>query len=148
MHMYAPHFYGGNGIVGAQVATASSVRLSSQAPPTRISSHAVLLLLPQVPLGAGIALACQYQGNNQVCVTLYGDGAANQVKHLHRGKNNQTLSAAWPRSDVTRVRVLIIRNGGLMVVKRRLLAAFLKLIFFSNNCTECKILPSSGHIFD
>ncbi|XP_034427636.1 pyruvate dehydrogenase E1 subunit alpha 1b isoform X2 [Hippoglossus hippoglossus] len=49
MHMYAPHFYGGNGIVGAQV-----------------------------PLGAGIALACQYQGNNQVCVTLYGDGAANQ----------------------------------------------------------------------
>uniref|UniRef100_A0A8C6PP72 Pyruvate dehydrogenase E1 component subunit alpha n=1 Tax=Nothobranchius furzeri TaxID=105023 RepID=A0A8C6PP72_NOTFU len=49
MHMYAPHFYGGNGIVGAQV-----------------------------PLGAGIALACQYRGNNQVCVTLYGDGAANQ----------------------------------------------------------------------
>ncbi|XP_067342978.1 pyruvate dehydrogenase E1 subunit alpha 1b isoform X2 [Channa argus] len=49
MHMYAPHFYGGNGIVGAQV-----------------------------PLGAGIALACQYQGQNQVCVTLYGDGAANQ----------------------------------------------------------------------
>lgn len=34
----------------------------------------------QVPLGAGIALACQYQGNNQVCVTLYGDGAANQVR--------------------------------------------------------------------
>uniref|UniRef100_A0A3B3CJI9 Pyruvate dehydrogenase E1 component subunit alpha n=1 Tax=Oryzias melastigma TaxID=30732 RepID=A0A3B3CJI9_ORYME len=49
MHMYAPHFYGGNGIVGAQV-----------------------------PLGAGIALACRYQGNNQLCVTLYGDGAANQ----------------------------------------------------------------------
>lgn len=34
----------------------------------------------QVPLGAGIALACQYQGNNQICVTLYGDGAANQVR--------------------------------------------------------------------
>ena len=34
----------------------------------------------QVPLGAGIALACKYQGNNQVCVTLYGDGAANQVR--------------------------------------------------------------------
>ncbi|CAB1349880.1 unnamed protein product [Coregonus sp. 'balchen'] len=28
--------------------------------------------------GAGVALACQYQGNNQVCVALYGDGAANQ----------------------------------------------------------------------
>uniref|UniRef100_W5L384 Pyruvate dehydrogenase E1 component subunit alpha n=1 Tax=Astyanax mexicanus TaxID=7994 RepID=W5L384_ASTMX len=49
MHMYAKHFYGGNGIVGAQV-----------------------------PLGAGVALACQYKGNNEVCVTLYGDGAANQ----------------------------------------------------------------------
>ncbi|KAK7884154.1 hypothetical protein WMY93_027277 [Mugilogobius chulae] len=49
MHMYAPHFYGGNGIVGAQV-----------------------------PLGAGVALACKYQGNNQICVSLYGDGAANQ----------------------------------------------------------------------
>lgn len=34
----------------------------------------------QVPLGAGVALACKYQGNNQVCVTLYGDGAANQVR--------------------------------------------------------------------
>ncbi|KAG7525536.1 pyruvate dehydrogenase E1 component subunit alpha, mitochondrial-like isoform X1 [Solea senegalensis] len=49
MHMYAPHFYGGNGIVGAQV-----------------------------PLGAGVALACRYQGNDQICVSLYGDGAANQ----------------------------------------------------------------------
>uniref|UniRef100_A0A9J7X138 Pyruvate dehydrogenase E1 component subunit alpha n=1 Tax=Cyprinus carpio carpio TaxID=630221 RepID=A0A9J7X138_CYPCA len=49
MHMYTKHFYGGNGIVGAQV-----------------------------PLGAGVALACKYLGNNEICVCLYGDGAANQ----------------------------------------------------------------------
>ncbi|NP_001306747.1 pyruvate dehydrogenase E1 subunit alpha 1a [Cynoglossus semilaevis] len=49
MHMYCKNFYGGNGIVGAQV-----------------------------PLGAGVALACKYQGNNELCVCLYGDGAANQ----------------------------------------------------------------------
>ncbi|XP_048349062.1 pyruvate dehydrogenase E1 component subunit alpha, somatic form, mitochondrial isoform X2 [Sphaerodactylus townsendi] len=49
MHMYAKNFYGGNGIVGAQV-----------------------------PLGAGVALACKYLGNDEICVTLYGDGAANQ----------------------------------------------------------------------
>uniref|UniRef100_A0A3B4A0W1 Pyruvate dehydrogenase E1 component subunit alpha n=2 Tax=Periophthalmus magnuspinnatus TaxID=409849 RepID=A0A3B4A0W1_9GOBI len=49
MHMYAPNFYGGNGIVGSQV-----------------------------PLGAGVALACQYRGNDQICVAVYGDGAANQ----------------------------------------------------------------------
>ncbi|RXN32070.1 pyruvate dehydrogenase E1 component subunit mitochondrial-like isoform X2 [Labeo rohita] len=49
MHMYTKHFYGGNGIVGAQV-----------------------------PLGAGVALACKYLGKNELCVCLYGDGAANQ----------------------------------------------------------------------
>ncbi|XP_055308489.1 pyruvate dehydrogenase E1 component subunit alpha, mitochondrial-like [Sitodiplosis mosellana] len=49
MHMYAPNFYGGNGIVGAQV-----------------------------PLGAGVAFACKYKGNGGVCLALYGDGASNQ----------------------------------------------------------------------
>ncbi|KAK7884155.1 hypothetical protein WMY93_027278 [Mugilogobius chulae] len=49
MHMYAPYFYGGIGIVGAQVS-----------------------------LGAGIALACQYQSSDQISVAVYGDGAANQ----------------------------------------------------------------------
>ncbi|XP_046848229.1 pyruvate dehydrogenase E1 component subunit alpha, mitochondrial-like [Xenia sp. Carnegie-2017] len=49
MHMYGSEFYGGNGIVGAQV-----------------------------PLGAGIAFAHKYRNNGKICLTLYGDGAANQ----------------------------------------------------------------------
>ncbi|XP_043286005.1 probable pyruvate dehydrogenase E1 component subunit alpha, mitochondrial isoform X2 [Venturia canescens] len=49
MHMYAKNFYGGNGIVGAQV-----------------------------PLGAGIGFAHKYKGDGGVCIALYGDGAANQ----------------------------------------------------------------------
>jgi len=49
MHMYARNFYGGNGIVGAQV-----------------------------PLGAGIAFAHQYRQDGGVNFALYGDGAANQ----------------------------------------------------------------------
>lgn len=51
MHMFSKskNFYGGHGIVGANV-----------------------------PLGAGIAFAFQYRGENQLCLTYYGDGAANQ----------------------------------------------------------------------
>jgi pyruvate dehydrogenase E1 component alpha subunit len=49
MHMFSPGFYGGNGIVGAQV-----------------------------PVGAGIAFAQQYEGKKQVTLALYGDGASNQ----------------------------------------------------------------------
>lgn len=51
MHMFAPEkqFYGGHGIVGACV-----------------------------PLGAGLAFANKYRGNDRVCLTYFGDGAANQ----------------------------------------------------------------------
>lgn len=49
MHMFAPGFYGGNGIVGAQV-----------------------------PVGAGIAFANHYENKNHVTLALYGDGASNQ----------------------------------------------------------------------
>merc|ERR1712135_19308 len=49
MHMYSPNFYGGNGIVGAQV-----------------------------PLGAGLAFAHKYKGDGGVAFALYGDGAAQQ----------------------------------------------------------------------
>jgi pyruvate dehydrogenase E1 component alpha subunit len=49
MHMYGTNFYGGNGIVGAQV-----------------------------PLGAGIAFAQKYLERKSCTFALYGDGAANQ----------------------------------------------------------------------
>ncbi|KAI8823646.1 dehydrogenase E1 component-domain-containing protein [Fimicolochytrium jonesii] len=49
MHMFAHEFYGGNGIVGAQV-----------------------------PIGAGIALAQKYLQKGTMTFAMYGDGAANQ----------------------------------------------------------------------
>ena len=51
MHMFSKekHFYGGHGIVGAQVS-----------------------------LGTGLAFANNYRGNGNVSVTYFGDGAANQ----------------------------------------------------------------------
>ena len=32
----------------------------------------------QVPLGAGVAFANKYNGTDDVCMTLFGDGAMNQ----------------------------------------------------------------------
>jgi pyruvate dehydrogenase E1 component alpha subunit len=51
MHMFSVEkgFYGGHGIVGAMV-----------------------------PLGTGLAFANHYRGNDNVCLTYFGDGAANQ----------------------------------------------------------------------
>lgn len=47
----------------------------------------------QVPLGAGVALACKYLGKNELCVALYGDGAANQVcfKMIHNQARSDSL---------------------------------------------------------
>ena len=51
MHMFSveKNFYGGHGIVGAQV-----------------------------PIGTGIAFAHKYRGNNNLCLTYFGDGSVNQ----------------------------------------------------------------------
>jgi pyruvate dehydrogenase E1 component alpha subunit len=51
MHMFsvARNFYGGHGIVGAPA-----------------------------PLGTGLAFANKYRGNDRVCLTFFGEGAANQ----------------------------------------------------------------------
>jgi pyruvate dehydrogenase E1 component alpha subunit len=51
MHMFSreKNFFGGHGIVGAQV-----------------------------PIGTGLAFSNKYRGNDRVCLTYFGDGAANQ----------------------------------------------------------------------
>ncbi|TVQ43180.1 MAG: pyruvate dehydrogenase (acetyl-transferring) E1 component subunit alpha [Saprospirales bacterium] len=51
MHFFSKdhNYFGGNGIVGAQI-----------------------------PIGTGIALAEQYRGTDNLCVTMFGDGAARQ----------------------------------------------------------------------
>ncbi|KAG7085717.1 hypothetical protein E1B28_003261 [Marasmius oreades] len=49
MHIFTPSFYGGNGIVGAQV-----------------------------PVGAGVAFAQKYKEKDNCTFALYGDGASNQ----------------------------------------------------------------------
>lgn len=64
MHFFSKEhrFFGGNGIVGAQI-----------------------------PIGTGIALAEQYRGTDNLCATLFGDGAARQGA-LHESFN---MAMTW-----------------------------------------------------
>lgn len=43
-----------------------------------VFTYIYLISLRQVPLGAGIAFGLKYENKPNICVTLYGDGAANQ----------------------------------------------------------------------
>lgn len=64
MHFFSKplNYYGGNGIVGAQI-----------------------------PIGTGIAFAEKYKGTDNLCVTLFGDGASRQGA-LHESFN---MAMAW-----------------------------------------------------
>lgn len=64
MHFFsaAHHYFGGNGIVGAQI-----------------------------PIGTGIAFAEKYKGTDNLCVTMFGDGAARQGA-LHESFN---MAMTW-----------------------------------------------------
>jgi pyruvate dehydrogenase E1 component alpha subunit len=65
MHMFSrdKNFYGGHGIVGAQV-----------------------------PLGTGLAFACRYRGGDNVCLTYFGEGAANQGQ----AAESFNMASLWP----------------------------------------------------
>jgi len=64
MHFFSAehHYFGGNGIVGAQI-----------------------------PIGTGIAFAEKYKGTDNLCVTMFGDGAARQGA-LHESFN---MAMTW-----------------------------------------------------
>ena len=67
MHMFSreKNFYGGHGIVGAQV-----------------------------PIGTGLAFAHKYNGNKNVSLTYFGDGSANQGQVYESHEHGRALEAA------------------------------------------------------
>ena len=76
MHMFSTerNFYGGNGIVGAQV-----------------------------PLGVGIAFAYKYRESSRICLTYFGEGAANQGQ-VYESFN---MASLWKLTVV-----FVIENNG------------------------------------
>lgn len=101
MHMYGDRFYGGNGIVGAQV-----------------------------PMGAGVGLANQYLNNGAVSFAFYGDGAANQgqVRRERRclGNSNRCLVLFECREDAQPPRIRtassrVIKMGDSDRIKKRMM---------------------------
>jgi pyruvate dehydrogenase E1 component alpha subunit len=70
MHIFTPSFFGGNGIVGAQV-----------------------------PVGAGIALAQKYLKKKTVTFALYGDGASNQGQVFESYNMVRLVGVSWTLAE-------------------------------------------------
>jgi hypothetical protein len=104
MHLYSKknRFWGGSGIVGAQVGRAGPDRGDSLSGKGKGRSPLRALLLPspttslirtcplfQVPVGVGIAFAEMYKAKQAwpvpIGISMYGDGAANQGQVRIRG---------------------------------------------------------------
>ncbi len=87
MHMFSEEerFYGGNGIVGAQVS-----------------------------LGTGLAFAAQYRGEDTVSLTYFGDGAANQARFMRaliwRSFGNCRLFTSLRTTNMRWARALNVRR--------------------------------------
>ena len=137
MHIFTPSFFGGNGIVGAQV-----------------------------PVGAGVAFAQKYMGHKNCTFALYGDGASNQgqvfeafnmvqsllpviaylADHIIRPNfgislpslSVKTTSMVW----VPLPSVPLPTPSTSLVVTRFL--AFRSVLFLSRLWITCDILPSPG----
>src|SRR5712692_6192277 len=74
MHMFSQEksFFGGHGIVGAQV-----------------------------PLGTGLGFAHKYRDNHKVSITYLGDGAMNQARSMRASTWRRCGSSPWSTSSRT-----------------------------------------------
>lgn len=80
MHFFSAehNYFGGNGIVGAQI-----------------------------PIGTGIAFAEKYKGTQNLCVTMFGDGAARQGA-LHESFN---MAMTWKLPVLTFAKIISMPWG-------------------------------------